>query len=65
MGLSKEQRRAEQLWWTEDLIDDLINEKCPGFSMKHKTYDLLKEHEAEILSGLKLIADKIIEKAQL
>lgn len=64
MGLSKGQRRTEQLWLTEDLIDDLINEKCPGFSKKHKTYDLIKQHEQEILAELNRIADKIIETSK-
>ena len=27
MGLANEQRRSEQLWWTRDLIEDLIVEK--------------------------------------
>lgn len=61
MGLSKGQRRAEQLWWTRDLIDDLINEKCPGFSQKHPTDDLIRQHEPEILAALGAIANKIIE----
>lgn len=64
MGLSKEQRRTEQLWWTRDLIDDLINEKCPEFSQKHLTDDLIRQHEPEILAALGAIADNIIEKAK-
>lgn len=62
MGLSKEQRRTEQLWWTRDLIDDLINEKRPGFSKKHQTDDFIMEHESEILASLEVIANKVIEK---
>lgn len=64
MGLSTGQRRSEQLWWTEDLIDDLINEKCPGFSRKHDTYDLVKQFEPEILTELNHIADKVIESVK-
>ena len=64
MGLSKGQRRYEQLWWTRDLIDDLINEKCPRFSQKHPTDDLIKQHEPEILAALEVIANKIIESSK-
>ena len=31
MGLANEQRRTEQLWWTRDLIEDLIVEKESRF----------------------------------
>ena len=63
MGLANEQRRAEQLWWTRDLIEDLIVEKCPDFLGKHKNTDeLIKQYEPEILSVFNDIADMIIKK---
>ena len=52
MGLANEQRRTEQLWWTRDLIEDLIVEKSPDFL----------EHEPEILAVFSNIADLIIKK---
>ena len=39
MGLANEQRRTEQLWWTRDLIEDLIVEKSPDFLEYHKNID--------------------------
>lgn len=65
MGLSKEQRRTEQLWWTRDLIEDLIIEKCPGFLGDHpNTDDLIKQYEPEILAEFEVIANKVIERAK-
>ena len=65
MGLSREQRRSEQLWWTRDLIEDLIVEKSPGFLGAHpNTDDLIKSYEPEILSVFSDIADKIIESVK-
>jgi len=65
MGLSREQRRSEQLWWITDLVEDLIVEKSPGFLGHHKnTNDLIKQHEPEILAELNRIADKVIEAAK-
>ena len=51
MGLANEQRRTEQLWWTRDLIEDLIVEKSPDFLEYHKNIDeLIKQYEPEILA---------------
>ncbi len=63
MGLANEQRRTEQLWWTRDLIEDLIVEKSPDFLEHHKNIDeLIKQYEPEILSVFSDIADLIIKK---
>lgn len=62
MEVSKEQCYAEQLRWTEDLIKNLIDEKCPGFSQKHEnTVDLIKQYESEILAVFNDIGNLIIE----
>ena len=63
MGLANEQRRTEQLWWTRDLIEDLIVEKSPDFLEQHKNIDeLIKQYEPEILAVFSDIADLIIKK---
>lgn len=63
MGLANEQRRTEQLWWTRDLIEDLIVEKSPDFLEHHKNIDeLIKQYEPEILAVFSDIADLIIKK---
>ena len=63
MGLANEQRRTEQLWWTRDIIEDLIVEKSPNFLGQHKNTDeLIKQYEPEILSVFNDIADMIIKK---
>lgn len=63
MGLANEQRRSEQLWWTRDLIEDLIVEKSPDFLEQHKNIDeLIKQYEPEILAVFSDIADLIIKK---
>lgn len=63
MGLANEQRRTEQLWWTRDLIEDLIVEKSPDFLEYHKNIDeLIKQYEPEILAVFSDIADLIIKK---
>lgn len=63
MGLANEQRRTEQLWWTRDLIEDLIVEKSPDFLEYHKNIDeLIKQYEPEILAFFSDIADLIIKK---
>lgn len=65
MGLANEQRRTEQLWWTRDLIEDLIVEKSPDFLEQHKNIDeLIKQYEPEILAVFSDIADLIIKKKQ-
>lgn len=65
MGLSREQRHAEQLWWTRDLIEDLIIEKRPGFLRKHENADdLIKQYEPEIMSVFNDIADKVIASVE-
>ena len=63
MGLANEQRRSDQLWWTRDLIEDLIVEKSPDFLEQHKNIDeLIKQYEPEILAFFSDIADLIIKK---
>ena len=63
MGLANEQRRTEQLWWTRDLIEDLIVEKSPDFLEYHKNIDeLIKQYEPEILAVFSDIADLIIKE---
>lgn len=65
MGLSAGQRRSEQLWWTRDLIEDLIIEKRPGFLGKHPNADeLIKQHEPEIMAEFGRIADKVIASVE-
>ena len=63
MGLSKQQRRTEQLWWCSDLIGDLILEKRPKFFKKYPNADL-KQYDPEILSVFNDIAGKIIEATE-
>ena len=63
MGLANEQRRTEQLWWTRDLIEDLIVEKSPDFLKYHKNIDeLIKQYEPEIFAVFSDIADLIIKE---